>query len=164
MRAVDIIMPRSRIPQPKTLNDLKGDSHKRRRHDVEPEPPKSCPEPPDYLDEIARTEWDYITGQPDLMGLLSSADRACIKLYVGAYSRYRRAEAMVAKFGEVLISKKTGTPYLSPYSTVIISALDTCRRMLTEMGLTPASRARCRMSSEKESGFGAFEQFILRTA
>ena len=82
-----------------------------------------------YLDDVAKAE--CATDQLDQMGLLSSADRDCIEMYCGAYARYRNAEAMVAKFGEVLISKKTGTQYLSPCSAIMVGALDTCRRLLT---------------------------------
>jgi len=146
------------------MNDLKGDSHKRRRHQKEPEPPKNRPECPDYLDDIAKAEWADVTAQLEAMGILSSADRACIEFYCSSYSRFRKAEAMVAKFGEVLISKSTGSPYQSPYSAVMVGSLDTCRRLLVEMELTPASRARCRIQPTREDTGSDFCHFIKKSA
>lgn len=80
-------MPRGRIPQPKVINDLRGDPGKRRRNTREPQPPKGWPEKPDHLDEIASKEWDSVCELLDEMGLLSRADKTAIEIYVQAYSR-----------------------------------------------------------------------------
>jgi P27 family predicted phage terminase small subunit len=141
-------MPRGRIPQPRILNDLKGDPHKRRRHESEPTPPADRPACPQHLDEIARQEWDFITAQLDQMGLLSAADKTALELYCQAYARYRRAEAVVAKYGEVIVAPETKYPMVSPYVSVMNRNLDTCRRMLVEFGLTPAARSRMRVQQE----------------
>ena len=136
-------MAKGRIPKPKVINDLKGDTHKRRRHQAEPVPPKNHPVCPDYLDIVAKAEWKSVTEQLDQMGLLSSADSTALELYCSAYSRYRDAEEKVRRFGEVIVSPVNKYPMVSPYSTIMNRNLDTCRRMLIEFGLTPASRARC---------------------
>jgi len=158
-------MPAGRITKPKAVNDLRGDSHKRRRHEKEPDPPKQKPVCPEYLDDIAKAEWATITDQLDQMGMLSSADRACIEFYCLSYSRYRKAEAVIAKFGEVLVSKKTGAMYNSPYAATLCGALDTCRRLLIEMGLTPAARSRLRGSTQQDAAPNEFiSEFVLRSA
>jgi len=100
------IMARGRTPQPKVINDLKGDPHERRRHEKEPEPPKNRSECPAYLDDIAPADWAYTCDRLDEIGLLSSADRSYIEFNCHSYSRYRKADAMVAKFGEVLVPRK----------------------------------------------------------
>src|SRR5436190_18229860 len=100
-------MPAGRIPKPKAVSDLKG-GHWRRKNKKEPEPPINRPECPEYLDAIAKAEWEYVTLQLESMGLLSSADRGAIELLCVAYSEYRRCLAMIAKYGSVLVSKKTG--------------------------------------------------------
>lgn len=86
-------MGRGRIPKPKRINDLKGDTHKRRRHLSEPEPSKDRPVCPEYLDEIGKAEWLSVTAQLEAMGLQSGTDSQALEQYAGAYSRYRWAEA-----------------------------------------------------------------------
>lgn len=135
-------MARGRIPKPKTLNDLKGDTHKRRRHLAEPVPPKDHPTCPEHLDDVARDKWTELTTLLDEMGLLSSADSDALELYCAAYSRYRKAEEMVKKFGEVIISPVNKYPMISPYSTVMNKNLETCRRLLIEFSLILPAHSR----------------------
>lgn len=150
-------MATGRPPKPKVINDLKGDTHKRRRHKAEPEPPNDRPEFPEHLDGIAKQEWASVTDQLDKMGLLSTADASALEMYAAAYSRYRHAEEMVRKYGEVIISPVNKYPMISPYSTVMNKNLETCRRFLTEFGLTPASRSRCAIQKKDDSnGWGQF--------
>lgn len=104
-------MPKGRIPKPKAINDLRGDTHKRRRHKAEPEPPKGNPQYPDHLDEIARQEWKSVTEQLEKMGLLSSADATALELYFSAYSCYRHAESMVRN--NWTFRARIGSGYLS---------------------------------------------------
>lgn len=135
-------MARGRIPKPKEINSLKGDTHKRRRHTVEPEAPKDRPECPEHLGEIATDQWHHVTEQLDKMGLLSVADRTALEMYCSAYERYRLAEEKIKQFGEVIISPKTKYPMVSPYVSVLNKNLDTCRRYQLEFGMTPAGRSR----------------------
>lgn len=152
---------RGPTPKPKVINDLKGDPGNRRRKQKEPEPPKDHPQCPDHLDDIARQEWQSITEQLDRMGLLSSADTTALELFCSAYSRYRQAESMVRKFGEVIISPVNKYPMVSPYSTVMNKNLETCRRLLVEFGLTPASRARCAVAKKDDAnGWGDFFKVV----
>ncbi|MBI1348028.1 phage terminase small subunit P27 family [bacterium] len=154
-------MAKGRIPKPKAINDLKGDPHKRRRHKAEPDPPKNRPTCPDHLDDFARQEWESVTEQLDQMGLLSSADATALELYCSAYARYRHAEEMVKKYGEVIVSPVNKYPMVSPYSTVLNKNLETCRRLLLEFGLTPASRSRCAIQKKDDSnGWGEFFKVV----
>lgn len=154
-------MAKGRIPKPKAINDLKGDTHKRRRHQAEPEPPNDRPTCPEHLDDIAKHEWQSVTEQLDQMGLLSSADATALELYCSAYSRYRQAESMVRKFGEVIVSPVNKYPMVSPYSTVMNKNLDVCRRLLVEFGMTPASRSRCAIQRKDDAnGWGEFFKVV----
>jgi P27 family predicted phage terminase small subunit len=84
---------------------LKGDSHKRRRHLLKPEPPRAKPECPDYLGPIAHEEWEFITAQLEQMKLLSRADKTALEFYCSSYERYRLAEEKVrtSEHGEIVI-------------------------------------------------------------
>lgn len=142
-------MPRGRPPTPKKLNDLKGDPGRRRRKEVEPEPPEGMPELPNHLDDIAKEEWKSVTAHLQSMGLLSAADRASIEMYCISYSRYRRAVDQCQKYGDVILSPNKKVPMISPYSTIQNQAFEQCRKLLIEFGLTPAARSRMRVSEQK---------------
>jgi P27 family predicted phage terminase small subunit len=155
-------MAQGRIPKPKALNDLKGDTHKRRRHQAEPVPPKNHPTCPEHLDEGAKNKWTELTKELEQMGLLSSADADALEMYCSAYARYRKAEEMVKKFGEVILSPVNKYPMISPYSTVMNKNLETCRRLLIEFGLTPAARSRCAITPKggDTSGWGEYFKVV----
>ncbi len=154
-------MAKGRIPKPKIINDLKGDPGKRRRNQKEPTPPSDRPTCPDHLDDVAKHKWTEVTEQLSLMGLLSSADADCIEMYCSAYSRYRKAEEMVRKFGEVIISPVNKYPMVSPYSTTMNKNLETCRKLQIEMGITPASRSRLAIDKKQDTnGWGEFFKVV----
>lgn len=121
---------------------LAGDPSKRKRYQTEPTPPEGKPTPPNYLDAVARAEWDAVTTILDDMGLLSGADRAALEMYCVAYSRMRHAQEQVAKFGSIILSPNKKYPMQSPYASELNTTEGQCRRWLQEFGLTPASRAR----------------------
>lgn len=140
-------MAKGRIPRPKVINDLKGDTHKRRRHTVEPTPSNDRPTCPDYLGEVAKTEWLAITEQLDQMGLLSSADASSLEMYCNAYERYRKAHDDLKKFGEYT---KTPNGHIQPgpWMSQLRQAEDSCRKWMIEFGLTPAARSRLAVKKE----------------
>lgn len=144
-------MARGRIPKPKAINDLKGDSHKRRRHLAEPEPSKDKPVCPEYLDEVGRAEWHSVTTQLESMGLLSKTDSTALELYAGAYSRYRQAEAKVRDGLGVMLGKDTDFPMITAYQTIMNQSLEVCRKLLIEFGLTPAARSRIAVPAVQQS-------------
>ena len=146
-------MPRGRPPTPKVLNDLKGDPGRRRRYQREPEPPSGAPKCPDYLDAIAQQEWVEVCQHLADMRLLSRADKTALELYCVAYSRYRKAQENVAKYGSVIFAGKDKYPMKSPWACEQDKQHDLLKGMLTEFCLTPAARARARVDiSEKPSG------------
>lgn len=153
---------RGPAPKPKKINDLTGDRHGRRRHKTEPTPPTNHPVCPEHLDEVAKNKWTELTAQLDQMGLLTSADSDALEMYCSAYARYRKAEEMVKKFGEVIISPVNKYPMISPYSTVMNKNLETCRKLATEFGLTPSARSRIAITPKggDTTGWGEFFKVV----
>lgn len=141
-------MPRGRIPNPKAINDLRGDPGRRRRYEKEPTPPTGIPSCPDYLDEIAKGEWSEIVGILKDMNLMSLADGRLLEIYCTSYSRWRRALVNVAKYGEVILDKKSGKLVTSPYAHIASRMQEEMRKCLLEFGMTPAARSRMRVSIE----------------
>lgn len=148
--------PRGRPPKPERLAWLNGD--RKRAYKVEPTPPANAPECPDWLDDLARSEWIEITNILDGMGLLSSADVTALACYCEAYSRYRKAAAAIADPDEgLVVTTKSGYQMASPWHAILRSALKDLTGFLSDFGLTPVARARLgqdrRTSTNDPAGF-----------
>lgn len=126
-------------------------------NDAEPEAPAVRPEPPDFLDAVARAEWDRLCGMLELMGTLSLADRTVLVTYCVLYSRWEQAERMVAKSGTIVKSPDKGSPIMSPYLCVANRAIEQMMKLSAELGLTPSSRSRIRLPpGAKQSKLATF--------
>ena len=149
-----------RKPKPSALKLLQGNPGKRGVNKKEPRP-SGIPECPSHLDKVAHAEWNRLVPELTRLGLLTSVDRAALAAYCSAYSRWVQAEKMVAKFGTVIESPKSGYPVQNPHVSVANTALDHMRKFLIEFGMTPASRARLQVEPPTDGDrFAAFMQTL----
>ncbi len=138
-------MQPGRRPKPTALKLLAGNPGHRPINDAEPDAPAARPDAPDYLDEVASTEWDRVCGILAQMGLLSSADRSALAAYCVCYSRWVDAEKKVKQSGTIVKSPDKGVPIYSPYLNVANRAMEQMVKLSVEFGLTPSSRSRIRL-------------------
>lgn len=98
----------------------------------------SCPA---HLTEPAAKEWRRVARALHRMGVVTEFDRAALAAYCQAYGRWVEAEE---KLRETPILFKTPSGYVqqSPYLGIISKQLELMGRYMTELGMTPASRAR----------------------
>lgn len=134
-------MPRGRTPQPTTLKLLRGNPGKRRLPAHEPQPAPELPAPPDHLSAGARAEWARVAPELHRLGVLTMADRSTMAAYCQVYAQWVEAEAAIAREGLTMMSTK-GTLMAHPAVRISHQALTLLRQYMTELGLTPASRAR----------------------
>lgn len=114
-------------PKPTTLRVLEGNRAKRPLR-KEPKPPPIAPEPPDWLDEEARTEWNRVVPDLESMGLLSRIDRSALAAYCSVWSKYVVAETMVSDDWR--------------HGVATARLRDQLRAFITEFGMSPVARAR----------------------
>ena len=145
---------RGRKPKPTLLKQLEGNPGKRPLNDREPVAPPGIPDPPAFLDEVAREEWTHTVKVLAGMRLLSLADRVALAAYCTAYSRWVHAEAQVKKLGPVVKSPDKGFPMMSPFLIIANQSMEQMRKLLVEFGLTPSSRSRLRV----RVGFGVVDE------
>ena len=129
-----------RKPVPTALKVLRGNPGCRPLNLNEPKP-AGIPTCPEHLDEVAKAEWQRISGELINCGLLTSVDRAALAAYCAAYGRWVDAETNIQKYGTV-IKAKNGNAIQNPYVGIANRALDTMRKFLIEFGMTPSSRSR----------------------
>ncbi len=132
---------RGRPPKPTKLKLLQGNPGKRPINKKEPKPKTTVPSCPAHLDVEAKKEWRRITRELSAIGLVSKIDMAALAVYAVAWSRWVEAEQKLKRFG-VIIKSPSGYPIQSPYLAVANQAVKQMTSMLTEFGMTPASRTR----------------------
>lgn len=160
-------------PQPTALKKARGNPGKRPLNDAEPEPDVAIPEPPEFLSDYAREEWDYIAPKLEEMNLIARPDRAALAAYCQAYGRKRRAEEHINEEGEIVertigANKKTGDPIVvmgkNPWYTVAKEATKELGDFIKRFGLSPSDRSGVReikpgsrkpKSAEKPTGKAA---------
>ena len=114
-----------RKPKPTHIRVIEGLRGHRPINEDEPKPTPIYPEPSSFLDSIAQDEWRRIV--PDLfkLGIMTTLDIVALEGYCYYYSQWRQE----------LID---GTPNRA------MNYFKLMARMLTEFGMSPASRTRIR--------------------
>jgi P27 family predicted phage terminase small subunit len=130
-----------RKPQPTALKLLKGNPGRRPLNENEPRPAPRLPQAPAHLSEAAKKEWRRAGRMLLQLGLMSEMDRPAFALYCQAYGRWVETEEALRKYG-VMVKSPSGFPMQSPYLAVANKAMEQMRSLLSEFGMTPASRTR----------------------
>ena len=141
-----------RKPKSAASKRLAGNPGKRALSDAEPKPNAKAPNMPKHLDGEAAKAWRWLVRELRAMRLLASSDLALMTIYCDTWGQYVAIRAQLAKQGVaqfILQSKRTGkdgversTFYRNPLvdtESMLKKQLVTC---LSEMGLSPVSRAR----------------------
>jgi P27 family predicted phage terminase small subunit len=121
-----------------------------------PTPPKGTPgipDPPPGLDAQERAAWDEFAERLSLMQVLQREQAGVLELLAKAQVRYRRLSARVREEGEVL-ADETGRLYRNPTVVSFERAFAEYRRLLAEVGLTPAAASRVRAETEQAASDG----------
>jgi P27 family predicted phage terminase small subunit len=145
-----------RKPQPTALKLLKGNPGRRPMNENEPRPEPRLPQAPSHLSETAKREWKRAGRMLLQLGLITGIDRPAFALYCQAYGRWVEAEEALRQYG-VMVKSPSGFPMQSPYLAVANKAMEQMRSLLSEFGMTPASRTRVQaVLPEEEDEFEAF--------
>lgn len=134
---------RGRKPKPTALKALTGNPGKRplpsgRATAADPVEPV---EPPPFLDEYAREEWEHQIDGLLLSGVLTPRDRAVFTAYCMAWSRARKAHEG-ANQSPGIVKGANGGLKENPYHRVARLEMRECIRWAVELGMTPSARAR----------------------
>jgi len=148
-----------RPAKPTALKELAGNPGKRALNAREPQPRTKRPKMPTHLTEAAQIEWRRVVRELSAMKLLTSADADALAMYCSTYDIWVKSSAELQKNGMIEYTEK-GYPLMSPHITIINQCLRTMKQLLTEFGMTPASRSRIQVPEEKQ--VDEFDQFLSR--
>jgi P27 family predicted phage terminase small subunit len=110
-------------------------------------------------DAIAHEEFGKVVGHLRALRVLAPCDGICIALYAAAYARWVRAIEWIREHGDIM-STPSGYQQIHPMATERDSAEKSMLKLLTEMFLTPASRARYKIVMPKETTVSKLAQLI----
>jgi P27 family predicted phage terminase small subunit len=140
------------MPQPRkptALRIIEGNREKRPMPKNEPKPRRGIPKPPPHLIGYALEEWERITPELYVSGVLTMIDGAVLAAYCAAYARWREAEEALARMkardkltGSLMIKTKNGNAIQNPLVGVANRSMMLMQRFANEFGMTPAARAR----------------------
>src|SRR5450830_364039 len=145
-------------PKPVALKLLEGNPGRRKLNTDEPKPLPIAPECPDWLLDDAKEEWKAMSAILERLGILTSVDKAAFAGYCQSYAKWKKAEEFIKKFGftyKIPKKDKDGdvvSIFISAFPEVSISrsSLEHVRQFCAEFGLTPSSRGRISLPSNKE--------------
>jgi len=150
-------MALGRPPKPTILKELAGNPGKRPANTREPKPRSDTPRMPAHLSDPARVEWKRLMREFKAMKLLKSVDADALAMYCETYARWVDASQQLAEVGMVSMTEN-GYPVMSPYVAIINQCMRTMKALLTEFGMTPASRSRLQVPVESEED--EFDRFL----
>lgn len=151
-------MARGRKPKRQELSELDGSwsTHPERAREVVPTTSER-PEPPLLVqtDELSLALWHETCDMLQSMRFLVKEDKPLIEAYILNYSLLLRCIQDIQKQGDTYIAEN-GNVKASGTATNYARYIQTHQKLLSELGLTPASRARLaspldRSSSEENS-------------
>jgi P27 family predicted phage terminase small subunit len=139
---------RGPLPKKRGLESLQGNPGHRGTDDSYGPPLPGLPEKPIHFSERASEVWDWLCGVMEEMGTLSRSDVAIMTLYCDTMEKYE--DCMKTGRGKDGVAvAANGSEYLSPHETrqaMINKQLD---KYSAELGLTPGSRARLKVTCQK---------------
>lgn len=142
-------------PKPKVIHILNGNPSKL-NIDKMNTPEMECfsnaeiPNPPEWLDDIAKEEWRRVAPELVKVKLLSKVDITALEAYCKAYSRWRDAEKQMDTVKSTVFKTKGNYVQQLPQVAIAQKYLSICKGFMTEFGLTPSSRSRMLLPGEKD--------------
>ena len=136
--------------RPRTPDKIKkanGTYRKDRAVDrAEPDPILKMPEPPEYLGEVGRAEWNAKVPHLVSMKLISDADLGALGALCNEFQNYIEAEAVCKKNARYYPVKDEGGKVkcwlMHPAHTTAQQHLKAYQSLCNEFGMTPASRVK----------------------
>lgn len=134
---------KGRKPEPSALKLLRGLPGKRKLSMDEPRPAAlEGAQPPDWLDDEAKAEWQRLAPILERLGVFTETDTIALTAYCEAWATWKGATQKIRQFGMVIKGKDGDLPIVSPYVKIAEKAFTQVKGMLIEFGMTPSSRSR----------------------
>jgi P27 family predicted phage terminase small subunit len=136
---------KGRKPKPTFLRLLDGNAGHRPLNAEEPVPTGEIGDPPEWFNAAQRRLWsETVRSAPD--GLLKNVDASLLTTWVLARDMQRWAAEKIEQYGALVRNPATGAPMASPALKIQNEQAAILTRCNAELGFTPSSRSRVRVS------------------
>ena len=134
-------MPRPKKSAARARRDGSARTHPERYRNDDPEPKISdnCPQPPEWLSELARKYWRQLSNICYEAGLLTEADTVAFAELCHCAARLEETAAILVQEGAVLTDGK-GKQYRHPIAVERSQLQGTFLKLCNKFGLTPSDR------------------------
>ena len=149
-----------RRPKPSAIKRLEGNPGKRKMNDREPQPMKTAPPCPDWLEPDAKEEWNRLSSHMEELGILTEVDMAAFASYCQAYARWKRAEEELTTLGRTIVKTNSGYWQTVPQVSIAQTYLKIMNKAAAEFGLTPASRSRIIAGDTRQGNVDELEELL----
>lgn len=146
---------------PTHLRLVKGNPSKRAINKNEPKPPSGVPPIPKHFDKRGKYWFKRMGEELDAVGVMSTLDAKALELLVEAYTEYRHHCEVLDKEGYTYqTGSATGEKIVKahPAAAMKADAWKRIRAMLSEFGMTPASRSKVEIKAP--AGEDPFAEFL----
>jgi P27 family predicted phage terminase small subunit len=125
--------------------------------------PPGVPDCPEWLDALARAEWQRIVPALEAAGKLTLGDRAVLTCYCKSWSDYVIAHEILTKEGRTFTTAEKG--YICPHPAVAQAAQAAQRlyQLARELGFTPLARLRMGEDPDGPEKPDALDEFLRAT-
>lgn len=146
---------------PTHLRLVKGNPSKRAINKNEPKPPSGVPPIPKHFDKRGKYWFKRMGEELDAVGVMSTLDAKALELLVEAYTEYRHHCEVLDEEGYIYqTGSATGEKIVKahPAAAMKADAWKRIRAMLSEFGMTPASRSKVEIKAP--AGEDPFAEFL----
>ncbi len=155
-----------RKAQPTRLKVLHGSKKAKRQAKIEPVGELGEPERPHWLGPVAVEVWSELAPMLDRMRVLSVSDRIGLEMLSAVYAEWRAAHDVIEKGSATQTITTPAGDRKEIAHPAVAQRSDAFRRLhslVSEFGLTPASRTKLR-STDKPEARDPLEELIGRRA
>lgn len=103
---------------------------------------REVPDPPEYLDDLAKEHWKKIVPELKKMGTLAAVDIGAVEAACTAYSNMVHASKELKLMNTQTYKTKSGALQQVPQVGIFNTSASLYKSYCAELGLTPAARTR----------------------
>lgn len=152
---------KGRKKTPAKVLQLRNIKNKGRINLNEPQFEPKSPECPAFLNDRARHYWDLLVSELLAVGIIARVDLGILAAYSTALATLERAETEIQKHGyNGYIQLTVAGEKKSPWVLIAKESRDQIRSLGSELGLTPASRARLKASPPPKDKLQGARKFL----
>lgn len=145
-----------RKAKPTAIKIAENNPGKRPLNLNEPQPRKVRPKLPAHLSTAARVQWRRVLAVLAPTGVITEAEADLLAVYCESYARYVQALTELQprtgenglRTGGLIVLNDKGSPMRNPLLKVADDAEKTMLRCMSELGMSPSSRARLSVGNQ----------------